>query len=134
MVRGVYVFEQKAADEMRISDWSSDVFSSDLPARRESSGHRSPSAPPSRARRRRRSPNRQALAPHALAASPRRTTLRATRRRVGMRNGSSAGARHTAPSSKHPIHIPTEIPRRPIPPLPPAAHPTTPPPLLHPPE
>src|SRR3546814_17827575 len=45
-------------------------------------------------------------------ASPRRTTLRATRRRVGMRNGSSAGARHTAPSAEHPMHIPAEIARR----------------------
>src|SRR3546814_8296245 len=33
MLYVVFVFKQKTADEMRISDWSSDVCSSDLPLR-----------------------------------------------------------------------------------------------------
>src|SRR3546814_11677523 len=41
MVRCVFFFKQKTAYEMRISDWSSDVCSSDLPA-----GHgREPAGP-----------------------------------------------------------------------------------------
>src|SRR3546814_5685558 len=32
MIRGIFFFKQKTAYEMRISDWSSDVCSSDLPA------------------------------------------------------------------------------------------------------
>src|SRR3546814_6385370 len=34
----VFFFKQKTAYEMRISDWSSDVCSSDLPARDEEAG------------------------------------------------------------------------------------------------
>src|SRR3546814_17096182 len=39
-VRPFCVFKQKTADEMRISDWSSDVCSSVLPARRRCMGAR----------------------------------------------------------------------------------------------
>src|SRR3546814_6602643 len=35
----LFFFKQKTAYEMRISDWSSDVCSSDLRARDQSSGH-----------------------------------------------------------------------------------------------
>src|SRR3546814_5450353 len=35
-----FFFKQKTAYEMRISDWSSDVCSSDLPARKERHGRR----------------------------------------------------------------------------------------------
>src|SRR3546814_10015792 len=34
-----FFFKQKTAYEMRISDWSSDVCSSDLPERQETPGH-----------------------------------------------------------------------------------------------
>src|SRR3546814_18420761 len=43
-------FKQKTAYEMRISDWSSDVCSSDLPASRASSSVDCASAPPVMAR------------------------------------------------------------------------------------
>src|SRR3546814_3356993 len=46
-----FFFKQKTAYEMRISDWSSDVCSSDLAPRRTPSPRRSPTAARSRARR-----------------------------------------------------------------------------------
>src|SRR3546814_9660784 len=39
-----FFFKQKTAYELRISDWSSDVCSSDLPMPGRSSGHRYPEA------------------------------------------------------------------------------------------
>src|SRR3546814_5321755 len=47
-VRDVYVFffKQKTAYEMRISDWSSDVCSSDLPARLDPVGMQQPDRRP----------------------------------------------------------------------------------------
>src|SRR3546814_5443329 len=76
-----FFFKQKTAYEMRISDWSSDVCSSDLPA----SARRLRPAPPPR-----RSPSGApaARAAHAPAAvrRPRRGTAWARRRRSGRRD------------------------------------------------
>src|SRR3546814_2580448 len=41
-----FFFKQKTAYEMRISDWSSDVCSSDLPDRRRASTNAMPVTPP----------------------------------------------------------------------------------------
>src|SRR3546814_2339513 len=75
----VFFFKQKTAYEMRISDWSSDVCSSDLPRYPARGGQL----------RRLRRPDREHLhreLPHAHARRPRRAQLRpahATRRDRG---------------------------------------------------
>src|SRR3546814_8058720 len=63
-----FFFKQKTAYEMRISDWSSDVCSSDLGRRQEREGHRE--GPPAFHPRRRADERRMAARPHE--AAPRR--------------------------------------------------------------
>src|SRR3546814_3012365 len=69
-----FFFKQKTAYEMRISDWSSDVCSSDL---------RGPTAPNSRASSRGRRGSRSTLPSEAFAAHATRCRARSEERRVG---------------------------------------------------
>src|SRR3546814_1362512 len=86
MVYGIvfcFFFKQKTAYEMRISDWSSDVCSSDLNASARHAGRvrcrarhnrlRARPAPPAHRRRRRHSPGsrRASAAPRSRPAPPR---------------------------------------------------------------
>src|SRR3546814_1472124 len=81
-----FFFKQKTAYEMRISDWSSDVCSSDLPAMRTQCGHREASRMTSDDIQR-RAADRTGRAKYgngALSAhNPSRSLHRSEERRVG---------------------------------------------------
>src|SRR3546814_5800608 len=73
-----FFFKQKTAYEMRISDWSSDVCSSDLPVRRRYDRRAAPGLPVRPRRARRLQPERHDAAarrPAAGAAAPIRASL-----------------------------------------------------------
>src|SRR3546814_20150024 len=77
-----FFFKQKTAYEMRISDWSSDVCSSDLPGRRPTDPGRPPGSPrraPPRRTRRSCGRGRRATTATCSAGRP----LRSEERRVG---------------------------------------------------
>src|SRR3546814_9955338 len=64
MVSVIFFFKQKTAYEMRISDWSSDVCSSDLLARRRPECRRTPYSAGLQA------PSPRAVLPHAFRPRP----------------------------------------------------------------
>src|SRR3546814_16304934 len=123
-----FFFKQKTAYEMRISDWSSDVCSSDLGARRAQPGGRA-----QRAGRRRRP---GAAARRAEIDRP-EGQCRSAERRVGQECVSTCRSRwspyHSKTNTTHnhthptPPHTPTTPPHHP-PPHPPHPPPTPPPP------
>src|SRR3546814_8318091 len=84
-----FFFKQKTAYELRISDWSSDVCSSDLPSARLARGRADPPAHPRRS--------------YQAAAAPRRGPAPASCRaadyapaRAPMRRGSPRSEEHTS--------------------------------------
>src|SRR3546814_8373696 len=96
MVVVVFFFKQKTAYEMRISDWSSDVCSSDLPASRVSSPPASsPPSPPRPARGSRSTPERQGEGSRRRAGSARAA---ATHRKRAARTPMGRAAPSARPS------------------------------------
>src|SRR3546814_7455579 len=87
IVLGLFFFKQKTAYEMRISDWSSDVCSSDLRARRGRGGgrtrwlRRAPLARRQQPRRGRRGRAARRLRPRRLPAAGRHRSLLAEDRK-----------------------------------------------------
>src|SRR3546814_4594501 len=79
-----FFFKQKTAYEMRISDWSSDVCSSDLAARRAENGRGRDAQDSERSRSRRRGPRlaRGSGAGHRLALSRKQIGRASCRERV----------------------------------------------------
>src|SRR3546814_10690655 len=91
-----FFFKQKTAYELRISDWSSDVFSSDLPSpRSRCSASRTPRSGSRRGRRRGGRPVRRASATGARRpAAGRRRRRRRARARGAVRPPREIGRAH----------------------------------------
>src|SRR3546814_14121778 len=88
-----FFFKQKTAYEMRISDWSSDVCSSDLSPRRASGRPRRPWTP------------RRRACPPAPIPIPRSLPARSEERRVGKESVSTCRSRWSPYHYKKNIHI-----------------------------
>src|SRR3546814_18667720 len=125
----VFFFKQKTAYEMRISDWSSDVGSSDLAGAAAGGDDRAQRgklpAPAARGQQRRAADRRHPAGRPAAPGRKDRNPGRSAERRVGKECVSTCRSR-LSPSPYH--HTPT--PPTPTPPLPPPPppHPPTPPP------